>query len=261
MSETYYQVLGIPRDADQREIKRAYHRLARELHPDKADSSEKARDVEQRFAVVSTAYNVLKDQGQRTKYDQTTFGSKDGGGQSGAPKTATAAVMSAPRNVPKAKSGQKKKGGSARASAGLTAGRAAIAQKAYVKGLQLIKAKNFAKAAEFFEAAIKNNDQEANYHARLGDSLIQAKKSASKAIDAAQRAIELDQYNLDFKFNLAQIYEAIGSKSNAIKLYHEILKWDAENKMAQQLLRGATVKKGLFGKGGGGLFSSFLRKK
>ena len=55
MSESYYKVLGVSREADEREIKRAFHRLARELHPDKADSPDKASEMEHKFALVSTA--------------------------------------------------------------------------------------------------------------------------------------------------------------------------------------------------------------
>ena len=249
MAESYYQILGIPTDSDEREIKRAYHRLARELHPDKAETPEAARTAEQQFAIVSTAYNVLKDAAQRRDYDrQNQVQSHETVSNQSASPTSTAAVMTAPRpsrgpTTPTHKDERAAKGG-----IGLTPERASIGQKAYVKGLQLVKAKDYAKAAEFFEAAIANNDSEAAYHASLGMALIQAKRSASRAIDAAERAIELDQYNLDYKFTLAQIYETIGSKSNAIKAYQEILRWDSDNKMAQQILRTLTHKPGILGK-------------
>src|SRR5262245_2732099 len=69
MSVNYYEILEIPTDADIREIKRAYHRLARELHPDKAPTPEEASKVEERFALVSAAYNTLKDAQKRADYD------------------------------------------------------------------------------------------------------------------------------------------------------------------------------------------------
>ena len=53
----------------------------------------------------------------------------------------------------------------------------------------------------------------------------------------------MDTYNLEFKFNLAHIYETIGSKTNAVKTYEESLKWDEQNLMAQQMLRELTGKK------------------
>jgi len=114
--------------------------------------------------------------------------------------------------------------------------------------MQLYKEKDFNKAAEFFEAAITNNPNEAAYYARYALSLIEAKKSASKAIESAQKAIELDRYNMDYKFNLARIYEQIGSKSNAVKVYEEILRWDKDNKAAQQMLRENKKTGGFFEK-------------
>jgi len=249
MAESYYQILGVPTDSDEREIKRAYHRLARELHPDKAATPEAARTAEQKFAVISTAYNVLKDAEQRRDYDsQNQVQSRETVTERSATQTSTAAVTTAPRPsrgpaTPTPKDERAAKGG-----IGLTPERASIGQKAYVKGVQLVKAKDYAKAAEFFEAAIANNDSEPAYHASLGMALIQAKRSASRAIDAAERAIELDNYNLDYKFTLAQIYETIGSKSNAIKTYQEILRWDSGNQMAQQILRTLTHKPGILDK-------------
>ena len=57
----YYELLGISRGADEGEIKKAFRRLARELHPDRHPSAapEDLRDLERRFAEVSAAYRRL----------------------------------------------------------------------------------------------------------------------------------------------------------------------------------------------------------
>ena len=62
----YYEVLGIARDADADEIKRAFRRLARELHPDVSD----APDAEERFREVAEAYEVLSKRETRELYDR-----------------------------------------------------------------------------------------------------------------------------------------------------------------------------------------------
>jgi molecular chaperone DnaJ len=62
----YYELLGVPRDADDATIKKAFRRLARQLHPDVSDSP----DAEQRFREVTEAYEVLSNTETRALYDR-----------------------------------------------------------------------------------------------------------------------------------------------------------------------------------------------
>lgn len=62
----YYKVLGVPRNAAQEEITRAYRKLARQYHPDR----NKDPKAEERFKQINEAYEVLKDEEKREKYDQ-----------------------------------------------------------------------------------------------------------------------------------------------------------------------------------------------
>jgi len=62
----YYQVLDVPRDADQDTIRRAYRKLARQYHPDVNSDS----DAEERFKEIGEAYEVLSDAEKRERYDR-----------------------------------------------------------------------------------------------------------------------------------------------------------------------------------------------
>src|SRR5919204_3307659 len=62
----YYDVLGVPRDADEATIKKAFRRLARELHPDVNPNPE----TEEKFKEAAEAYEVLSDPDRRATYDR-----------------------------------------------------------------------------------------------------------------------------------------------------------------------------------------------
>ncbi|MBK8048183.1 MAG: DnaJ domain-containing protein [Anaerolineales bacterium] len=67
----YYQVLGVPRSADEKEIKKSFRKLAQQYHPDKNPGDKSA---EAKFKEINEAYTVLGDADKRAKYDK--FGSQ-----------------------------------------------------------------------------------------------------------------------------------------------------------------------------------------
>ena len=79
----YYEVLGVDKSADEKEIKRAYKKLARKYHPDL--NPDNPKEAEEKFKEINEAYDVLKDPKKRAQYDQFGAGAFDGtGGFSGA---------------------------------------------------------------------------------------------------------------------------------------------------------------------------------
>ncbi|KAF8398454.1 hypothetical protein HHK36_017382 [Tetracentron sinense] len=81
----YYDILGISKNANQSEIKKAYYGLAKKLHP---DTNKDDADAERKFQEVQKAYEVLKDEEKRSLYDQVgadAFEQAAAGGGPGGP--------------------------------------------------------------------------------------------------------------------------------------------------------------------------------
>ena len=68
ISENYYTILGITKNANFDEIKKAYRKLAMKYHPDRNISNKES--AEKKFKEISYAYDILSDPEKKSKYDQ-----------------------------------------------------------------------------------------------------------------------------------------------------------------------------------------------
>jgi len=73
MNKDYYGVLGVSKNADESEIKKAYRKLSKEYHPDLNPDN---KEAEEKFKSIAEAYSVLSDKEKKLNYDR--FGSADG---------------------------------------------------------------------------------------------------------------------------------------------------------------------------------------
>ena len=77
VEQDYYELLGVPRGADEAAIKAAYRRMAKECHPDRHNG---CKQNEAKFKAISEAYDVLKDPQKRAAYDRFGKAAFNGGG-------------------------------------------------------------------------------------------------------------------------------------------------------------------------------------
>jgi curved DNA-binding protein len=71
LSEDYYGILGVPKNASNKDIKKAYRKLALKYHPDRAkESGIDPKEAEEKFKKIGEAYSVLSDTDRRQQYDR-----------------------------------------------------------------------------------------------------------------------------------------------------------------------------------------------
>src|SRR5262249_11676310 len=87
MPRDYYEVLGVPRNATEDEIRKAYRKLARQYHPDRNPGDKQA---EAKFKELQDAYDILSDKKKRAQFDRFGHVGPDGGfGGAGGPRSQT----------------------------------------------------------------------------------------------------------------------------------------------------------------------------
>ena len=70
----YYKILGVTKDSNQIQIRKAFRKLALQYHPDKNKNSEESK---QKFMEIVKAYEILSDEKARERYDSNTVNNKD----------------------------------------------------------------------------------------------------------------------------------------------------------------------------------------
>ena len=78
MEDSYYEILGLDKNASDADIKKAYRKLAVRYHPDKNPNN---KNAEEKFKVINEAYSILSDKEKKQQYDR--FGKRGLNGNEG----------------------------------------------------------------------------------------------------------------------------------------------------------------------------------
>jgi curved DNA-binding protein CbpA len=227
-AETHYAVLGITRNATPAEVKSVYYSLARRLHPDhfRRDSDEPLQQqLDNAFARITQAYEVLKDASLRAAYDLKL--DKSGGGATGTTATAGAddARKAAAESPPPSPAPSQESALLYRA------------EDKYQQGLAALQQNNTVLATRLLGEAALLVPKQARYRALYGRALSREKRSRRQAESELLAAVGLDEKNPAYRVMLAELYIDIGLRRRAEGELERALSFDPSHAAARRLLR------------------------
>lgn len=220
---SHYQILGIGRNADQDTLKRTYHMLARRFHPDRfhQDATLHSR-VEEAFAKVAQAYEVLKDKSTRATYDLKLEREKEMQAQTVAPRADSPSAQTINRETP----GRASQASQASSPRG---------EDSFQRGLTALRMGNAAQALTFFAEAARLEPKVARYRAQYGRVLAGNVQMRHRAEAEIQAAVMLEPNNIAYRIMLAKLYQDLGFIKRAQSEIERALLLDPRNAEAQQL--------------------------
>jgi curved DNA-binding protein CbpA len=205
VEKDYYKVLGVGPNASQEEIKKAFFQLAKKYHPDR-HRGRRGGEYEVKFAEINEAYNVLKDDEAKSKYDRSYHLI----GQ------------------------QKKKSEKGRYKA----------DELYKTALKAVKIHDVNSAIDLLKAAIRLEPERAEFYSCLGLTLSEKPHRLHEAREMCEKAVEIEPYGVQNYINLGMVYKRAGLRIRAQKQFERVLQWDPGNPTARKEL-GLSEERGL----------------
>ncbi len=195
--KNYYQILGVDSHADLNTIKKAYHKLAKEYHPDSSDLP----NANDKFKLIKDAYETLSRENLRRTYDKY--------------------MLKKIHTVAEDKDDSWH----------------IHVTKHYNRGRQLYKDGKYNAASIAFQTALNLDKDNPLYCTWLGLTLSHIPNRLYDAKKWCEKAIQISPYNADYLVNLAIVYRDAGITSMADKYFKKALKVDSLNKRANSWLK------------------------
>lgn len=226
---THYGVLGVTKDVEQGDVRRAYYALAKTFHPDRfsKDLPEADREVvEDLFARIGEAFRVLNDPEERKEYDeQLASGALEKARKDDAPVD------------PKEQ-----------------------AKQSYQKGMGLLQMGERGRAVRFLEHAVDRDPDTWDYRLALARLYMSDTRTRRKAEEHLKEAIRINQSRAESYYQLALLYKSANLKTRALEQLELGRKWDADHAGIREEL--AALQGGGGDKAGsGGLLGGLFGKK
>jgi curved DNA-binding protein CbpA len=234
----HYDLLGITVTATDAEIKKAYYAMAKKYHPDRHHSPY-LQDVhgllEELFVKITNAYQQLSQPLERRRYDSTL--------RTEAPRGETAAPTTSPLRSAPAQPTE-----SSEPSPMET-----YAAKQYQLGKRYFNEMSYFDAIQCLREAVRISPEKVNYLKLLGLALAKNPHWLKEAEEHLQKAIRLDQFDVEAHVSLGEIYEKTGMETRAKKMYQKAYELDPNNEEAREKVHGKKRSamdgiKGIFGK-------------
>ncbi len=194
----HYMVLGVEPTANRMRIREAYYALARRVHPDRfraGELSDLLARVEVFFTKVTEAYNTLHDPDRRKRYDERLAGD--------AKQAEEAAAAESDSSF--------------------------LARQNYLRGRELVERRRLTEALKFLRNAVQLDGTKAEYALELGLLLSRNPRYRDEAERALIKVTELEPTSTKAYLALGDLYQRAERHEDAVRMYREVLRWEAEN--------------------------------
>jgi curved DNA-binding protein CbpA len=212
MARDFYAVLAVPRNATEDQIRQRFRELARTRHPDRFQGAEKAR-AESEFQEITQAYIVLADPERRRKHDVELVRPGEGN------------EVVDPRQL----------------------------FRVYLqRGVKAYKEKHYLEAANNFDLATQTDPKNGQAWHHLAQACSQQRSWLPRALDAIDRACQLEPMNGAYLKQAGRIYALTGQTEKALAYYKKSLQWGDDDPAVRQAIEElsrpvAAPRRGLFG--------------
>ncbi|MDP9122100.1 MAG: DnaJ domain-containing protein [Acidobacteriota bacterium] len=211
MARDFYEILAVPRNASEDQIRQRFRQLARDRHPDRFRGEQKQR-AEVEFQEITQAFNILSDPDRRRVHDFE---------------------LSRPRRPGDTASDPKQ-----------------LARTYLQRGVKAYHERNLVEAAENFDRATRSDPDNAQAWYNLALTCSQNTPWLAQAAKAIARACELEPMNVGYHKHAGRIFALAGKPELAASHYRKAIEWGENDPAVLQALEDLTRpgKRGLFGK-------------